>query len=73
MLEEQHPATSWNNFYPPPLVKPAVERGRSALQLTFGVIQVQVEGEVRPLRVVRSFVCTITMCFSSQLRFLALS
>jgi hypothetical protein len=62
MLEDQHTTAFGHNIYLL-LHVPAVEGGRAALQLTLGIVEVQMEGEIGPLFAVRGFVCAIAVRF----------
>jgi hypothetical protein len=62
MLEDQYTTAFGHDVYLL-LHVPAVKCGRAALQLTLGIVEVQVKGEIRPLFAVRGFVCAIAVRF----------
>ena len=60
MLEHENTTALWHNVYLPNHVV-IVEGGGTSFELAFGIVEVQVESEVRALLAIRRFVATVTV------------
>lgn len=58
MLEHENTTALWHNVYLPNHVV-IVEGGGTSFELAFGIVEVQVESEVRAFFPVRSLICAI--------------